>query len=498
MTMNPDLDKTNQVKVKVVLEWLSGPFRMDEKKRLISKSDGITIGRSLNVDWPIPEDGLLSRMHLRLVPFSEGCHLIDLGSTNGTNINDEPVLSNSKTQLFDKDIIQAGRSLFQVHYEPQTAEMLTAVEAKTNQSRLEQPPSLSSKPTVDQASKSVKSPPSENISSSENGLNLQCQMCRQSYPIDQKDALSQVTNPGVMINHLVWICKTCRQEHLTIDSFSETDLAPDYETIRIIGRGSMGVVYLARHRKTDCRLALKIIDPETATNRTSMERFLREMAVVGTLKQPNIVECLDQGYDNGRLWFAMEYVSGINLDALTAANRGTYPVNQACRIICQVLKGLEYAHHQGVVHRDIKPENILIGKTPENRLIAKVSDFGLAKNYQSMGGSGLTFSGEMRGTIPFMPPEQMTDFKTVKPSADLYATAATLYYLIAGTYIFDAEEGSEDMIQMLLDHKIVPLQARRPDIPSALASLIHSSLSKNPEDRMPTATAMRNALKAFT
>jgi serine/threonine-protein kinase len=115
-----------------------------------------------------------------------------------------------------------------------------------------------------------------------------------------------------------------------------------------------------------------------------------------------------------------------------------------------------------------------------------------------MGGSGLTFSGEMRGTIPFMPPEQMTDFKTVKPSADLYATAATLYYLIAGTYIFDAEEGSDDMIQMLLDHKIVPLQARRPDIPLALASLIHSSLSKNPEDRMPTATAMRNALKTFT
>ena len=103
---------------------------------------------------------------------------------------------------------------------------------------------------------------------------------------------------------------------------------------------------------------------------------------------------------------------------------------------CQVLRGLEHAHMTGFVHRDIKPENILIGRTPEG-LVAKISDFGLAKSFSGMGLAKLTFSGEMRGTIPFMPPEQVRDFKTVLPSGDLYATAATLYYLITGQFIYD-------------------------------------------------------------
>ena len=110
----------------------------------------------------------------------------------------------------------------------------------------------------------------------------------------------------------------------------------------------------------------------------------------------------------------------------------------------QVLKGLEHAHGHGFVHRDIKPENILIGKA-DGGLVAKISDFGLAKSFRGIGLSGLTFSGEMRGTIPFMPPEQVLDFKKVLPSGDLYATAATLYYLISGQFIYDQNaEGRRD------------------------------------------------------
>jgi serine/threonine-protein kinase len=163
---------------------------------------------------------------------------------------------------------------------------------------------------------------------------------------------------------------------------------------------------------------------------------------------------------------------------------------------CQVLKGLEQAHSLGFVHRDIKPENILIARLPEG-LVAKISDFGLAKSFRGLGLSGLTFSGEMRGTVPFMPPEQMLDFKTVTPSGDLYATAATLYYLISGQFIYDQVGDGGDLIRTLLEEPPVPIQQRRADVPSGLAAVLQKCLSRDPKDRYPTAAALRQALRRF-
>lgn len=446
-----------------------------ERRRTVTNPEGMIIGRALNCDWPMPEDGLLSRSHFRLNPTETGCELTDLGSTNGTNRNDEALEPLCPVNLAGGDVIQAGRSLFRIHFEPANNYLIQAAEMETREA---------------EPGKSAKHGSLSDITNAADQPVMRiCPVCERRFADPGAAALTGYGGDSTT-------CPDCRQMGTMLPG--EIDLAPHYQTVRVLGRGSMGVVYLARQRDTGAWVALKIIDPETATSRTAIDRFLREMAVIGTLKHPNIVECLEQGMDDGHLWFAMEFVSGMSLEALAQSHRGNYPVEQACRIMCQVLKGLEYAHEKGFVHRDIKPENILIGRTPENRLIAKISDFGLAKNYQSMGVSGLTFSGEMRGTIPFMPPEQMIDFKTVKPSADLYACAATLYYLVAGTYVFDSQDDSDDMIQLLLDHRIVPLADRRGDVPQALSDLVSKCLAKNPEDRLPTAAAMRNALKAFT
>ena len=140
----------------------------------------------------------------------------------------------------------------------------------------------------------------------------------------------------------------------------------------------------------------------------------------------------------------------------------------------------------GFVHRDIKPENILIAHTAEG-LLAKISDFGLAKSFRGVGLSGLTFSGEMRGTVPFMPPEQMLDFKTVTPLADLYATAATLYYMLTCKYIYDEPTGGGDLIRMLLEEQPVPIRrgaGRRS--PAALAAVIEKCLARDPKTGSPT------------
>jgi serine/threonine-protein kinase len=288
-----------------------------------------------------------------------------------------------------------------------------------------------------------------------------------------------------------WLCEACR---------AEIAMTPQpvthYTTLRELGRGAMGVVYLAQHNETGRRVALKLIVPESAAARSAIDRFLREMSVISQLKHPNIVEWLEQGTTRGQFWFAMEYVSGTNLEALANAHRGKYPINQACRMASQVLKGLEHAHKQGFVHRDIKPENILIGQTDAG-LVAKISDFGLAKSFRGIGLSGLTFSGEMRGTIPFMPPEQMLDFKKVLPSGDLYASAATLYYLITGQFIYDQVAEGGDLIRMLLEESPVPIEHRRGDISYGLAAVMAKCLSRDPADRYPTAAAMRLALRPF-
>src|SRR5205823_8317100 len=125
---------------------------------------------------------------------------------------------------------------------------------------------------------------------------------------------------------------------------------------------------------------------------SAIDRFQREMSVISQLRHPNLVEFYEQGMSRGQFWFAMEYVAGTNLETLAKADPARYPIDQGCRLTCQILKGLEQAHQLGFVHRDIKPENILIAQSAEG-LTVKISDFGLAKSIRGVGLSGLTFSG---------------------------------------------------------------------------------------------------------
>jgi serine/threonine-protein kinase len=288
-----------------------------------------------------------------------------------------------------------------------------------------------------------------------------------------------------------WWCAACRSEAANLPQ-----PVYYYTILRELGRGAMGVVYQARHNLTGQIVALKLIMPETATTRSAIDRFQREMSVISQLRHPHIVECYEQGMTRGQFWFAMEYIAGTNLEALARADPGRYPVNQGCRLACQILKGLEQAHQLGFVHRDIKPENILIAQSPEG-LTVKISDFGLAKSFRGVGSSGTTFTPELHATFPFMPPEQMLDFKTVTPLADLYATAATLYYLLTCQYIYDELCGGGDLIRMLLEEPPIPIHKRRGDIPEALADVIGRCLARDPHERYPDASSMRRVLKPF-
>ena len=439
--------------MRVILDVVQGPRKGQSFS--FDGHDTFIVGRSRLVHCAMPEDTALSRDHFLIEIQPPRCELRDLGSTNGTLVNDLPV---TQAKLDSGDRISAGQSVFVVRIEgaPGSSHGVGSGAIETVEVAIPVGPILC-------MSCGTPAPSGVDITSG-------------SHP-DWRDSIS-------------WLCEACR-----LDVATTFQPIPHYTTLRELGRGAMGIVYLAQHNATGRKVALKLIAPETAAARSAIDRFLREMNVISRMKHPNIVEYFEQGTNKGQFWFAMEHVAGPNLEELAQTQPGRYPIAQSCRMAYQVLKGLEHAHGHGFVHRDIKPENILIGKA-DGGLIAKISDFGLAKSFRGIGLSGLTFSGEMRGTIPFMPPEQVLDFKKVLPSGDLYATAATLYYLISGQFIYD-QNTEGDVIRMLLEDPPVPISQRRPDVPTALADLLQKCLARDPADRYPTAGEMRKALRPF-
>jgi len=449
--------------MRVILDVVQGPRK--GRSFVFDRHDTFIVGRSRFIQCALPEDTALSRDHFLIEVSPPGAELRDLGSTNGTYLNESRV---ERARLATGDRIAAGQSVFLVRVEDGLNGLKELAESTP------QP----------EATAEVEIPA---------GLGgplgmIVCAGCGQKAPPGVDLASDSHTD---LRESIQWLCDGCRAEAAVTPQ-----PVPHYKTLREIGRGAMGVVYLAQDNQSGRKVALKLIVPESAAARSAVDRFLREMSVISQLKHPNIVEWLEQGATRGQFWFAMEYVSGVNLETLAHHQPGKYPIAQACRMAAQVLKGLEHAHRLGFVHRDIKPENILIGRVARG-LVAKISDFGLAKSFRAIGLSGLTFSGEMRGTIPFMPPEQMLDFKTVAPTADLYSTAATLYYLISGKFLYDEVADGTDLIRTLLEEPTVPIRSRRPEVPAGLEAVLTRCLARLPADRYSTATEMRQALRPY-
>ena len=289
-----------------------------------------------------------------------------------------------------------------------------------------------------------------------------------------------------------WWCALCRSEAASLPQ-----PVPYYTTLRELGRGAMGVVYQARHNMTGQMVALKLIMPETATTRAAIDRFQREMSVISQLRHPNIVEWYEQGHDPGSVLVC----DGVcrrhqPRDARQGQPRPLPHQPGLPAGLARCSAGSARPTSTDSFIATSSPRTSCSPRRPMAYLV-KISDFGLAKSFRGVGLSGLTFSGEMRGTVPFMPPEQMLDFKTVTPLADLYATAATLYYLLTCQYVYDEPTGGGDLIRMLLEEPSIPIRTRRPDVDPALAEVIEKCLARDPKVRYPDATSMRRALKPF-
>ncbi len=265
-------------------------------------------------------------------------------------------------------------------------------------------------------------------------------------------------------------------------------LAGRYKVERVLGEGGMATVYLATDLKHKRKVALKVMRPELAAT-LGADRFLREVEIAGQLTHPHILPMHDSGEAEGVLYYVMPYVAGETLRE--RLQKGALPVDDALRLAREIAEALAYAHRQGIIHRDIKPANILLSEGH-----ALVADFGIARAVGEGGGEALTRTGLAVGTPQYMAPEQATAEKDIDGRADIYATGAILYEMLAGEPPFSGPSARIILTRSLTEAPR-SLTGVRQGLPEAVDSVVQKALAKNPVDRYATSDALIGAIDAM-
>jgi len=261
-----------------------------------------------------------------------------------------------------------------------------------------------------------------------------------------------------------------------------------------IGRGGMGVVYHARDERLKRDVAIKVLPPELAFREDIRTRFLREAETAARLSHPHIVPIHTVGEGPGGLvYFVMAYVEGESV-AERLRRRGQLAGEEVRRILIETSDALGAAHALGIIHRDVKPDNILL-EGSRGRVV--VTDFGIAKALSSTTGpsTALTATGVAIGTPHFMSPEQAAGDREVDGRSDLYSLGVVAYQMLTGDLPFTAPTVPGILLKHITE-LAPPLDTKRPDCPQDLGGAVMRCLEKNPEDRWPTADALRRALES--
>ncbi|GIW87433.1 MAG: hypothetical protein KatS3mg108_1757 [Isosphaeraceae bacterium] len=422
----------------IVLEVISGP--QQGREYVFDRHATFSVGRSPETTFPVPDDPFFSRHHF-LIEFNPPlCLLKDTGSTNGTKVNGQRV---TEVRLRHGDVISAGKSAFRIRVEG-TSERLSLI---------------------------------------------RCRVCRA--PAGDDVAVLE-SNPGEE-GEVSWLCRQCVEQGRRFPP-----PPTGYWIERRIGGGGMGEVFKARQLETGRTVAIKMMIPNAASSERARKYFQREIAVLRKLRHPNIVEFYEMYESFGLFHLIMEYVDG--QDALTWAEGFARrpPIAAVAEVGLQLLAALSHAHAQGFVHRDVKPSNLLLSG-PRLRPRVKLSDFGLAKSFRDDAGfAGLTHQGDVGGSVGFVSPDHIRDFREVREPADIYGAGVTLYYLLTGAFPYlDFDPSSVKAYAMILEHPSVPARVHRKDVPEGLDRVLRKCLEKHPNDRWRSAQALADAIRPF-
>ncbi len=335
----------------------------------------------------------------------------------------------------------------------------------------------------------------------------QCAWCRKDVA-DERGA----NRPGL------FVCAACRANtegkvrSLAAQAQAgnpELQVIQDYTLGPELGQGGMGAVYLAQHDRTGQQVALKVMLPKIAADADAVTMFQREVRNTMALQHRHVVRLLDHGYSGGAFFLVLEYCDGGSVDQLLVQRGGPLPVDEAGEIILQALEGLEYAHQaeipfvrqkgggfapgKGLVHRDLKPANLFLTGGGSGRLV-KIGDYGLAKAFDEIGLSGGTRTGEIAGTWEYMCRQQVIDYRSPRPKVDVWALAASLYYLLTGC-LPRTFPSDKDPWLTVLETNPVPILQRNPSLPRRLAQLIDHALTEEPDIPFQTATQLKAELE---
>jgi hypothetical protein len=263
-----------------------------------------------------------------------------------------------------------------------------------------------------------------------------------------------------------------------------------YRIERRLGRGGMGILYLAVEPGLERRVALKLIAPEAASDEVFAKRFAEESRIAASIEHPNVVPIYAAGEEDGVPWIAMRFVAGSDLQR-RIAREGRLEPPAAVALIAQVGNGLDAIHAAGLVHRDVKPANVLLGGE-DGADHAYITDFGVARNVATQ--SGLTQTGRFVGTLDYVAPEQISG-EPIDARVDVYALGCLLFKLLTGEVPFPREGEAARLYAHLHDPPPAP-SLYAPAVPMALDVVVVRAMSKSPGDRYPSAGDLGRAAEA--
>lgn len=450
------------------------------------KHDTFILGRSRGCHLRLPEDSYISRNHFLIEVHPPVCRILDLGSRNGTLVGRRRI--HEPTNLQDGDEISVGKTVLKVTITENDDPESVFLEVQLAQ--MEADWRGGNRHPAERYINQIPPEFDEEM--------IALEIIQREYDLRKQGKESPRQSDFIkrFPQYAALLKLSLPKDDTTDDIPKRPNLfpeAPGFEVLARVGAGSMGTVYRARRLSDQTEVALKFLNSSAVPNNHALRRFYREGRILSRLTHPNIVQYHDLSQANNQPFLIMEWVDGVDL-ATKVRKQGPLKLEVALRYLIDALQGIHYAHERGYVHRDLKPSNLIVGNTPTGEIV-KIADFGLARSFDEEQ-SQLTLTGVTAGTPAFMAPEQIHDFRNVRPISDQHSLAATLFYMLTGTPPFSASS-SGMLYAKILDETRPNVHEFRQDIPESFSPILNRAMARDPAERYENCEVFRQVLLKY-